>query len=275
MRKPSIMKRPISNPLTLYTFAMSHYSEKIRWTLDHCKLPYSEVCMTPAFHMGPALRMGRRGQTTLPILKTPSSFIQDSPRILDWLSENYGPLDLMPNLNGPAIRQVEKRFDAIGKDVARFLYAKSFGVADAHIIKLWTDYATPLQATVIRVGYPIIRWAFKQKLQISAKGAVRAQTRITEVIDWLESQLQDGRFYLVGGRFSAADITAAALLAPIACPAQHPVYGDPLFKQSMALAIEPWKNHKAIAWVQQMYDVHRGSMNGGVFTTMAPMPKAG
>jgi len=269
------MIRPTSTQLTLSTFAMSHYSAKIRWTLDHCKLPYSEVCMTPAFHMGPALRMGRRGQTTLPILKTPTSCIQDSPRILDWLSENCGPLDLMPKLNGPAIRQVERRFDAIGKDVARFLYANSFGLADDHIIKLWTDHATPLQATVIRSGYPIIRWAFKQKLQINPRRAALAQIRITEVIDWLESQLLDGRFYLVGNRFSTADITAAALLAPIACPVQHPVYGDQLFKQSMAQAIEPWKNRKAIAWVQQMYDVHRGSMNGGVFTTLASLPKAG
>ena len=50
-------------PLTLYTFAMSHYSEKIRWTLDACDIPYREVCLSPAFHMGPALRMGGRGQT--------------------------------------------------------------------------------------------------------------------------------------------------------------------------------------------------------------------
>ena len=52
------------HPLTLYTFAMSHYSEKIRWVLQASRLPFREAVMTPAFHMLPALRMGGQGQTT-------------------------------------------------------------------------------------------------------------------------------------------------------------------------------------------------------------------
>ena len=58
-----------SAPLTLYTFAMSHFSEKIRWTLDACQLPYEERCLTPVFHMPTALHLGGRGQTTLPIVQ--------------------------------------------------------------------------------------------------------------------------------------------------------------------------------------------------------------
>jgi glutathione S-transferase len=256
--------------LTLYTFAMSHYSEKIRWTLDHSRIPYQEVCMTPVFHMVPALRMGKRGQTTLPILQTPDRAIQDSPRILDWLTENHGPLDALPQNGMKQIREVTQRFDTIGKDVARFLYTNSFGTADEHIKRLWTAHATPGQATVIRGAYPVIRWAFKRKLHINPKRSEIARERITQVIDWLEDQLRDGRTYLVQDHFSAADITAAALLAPIACPVEHPVYGDPQFAQSMDAAIAPWRGRPALQWVRQMYARHRGSLQGGAFS---PQPQ--
>lgn len=260
------MTTPNQADLTLYTFAMSHYSEKIRWALDHSQLPYREVCMSPVFHMLPALRLGQRGQTTLPILQTQGMAIQDSPRILDWLIDQGDPKDLLPASHRQEIRDVEQRFDAIGKDVARFLYANSFGSADEHILALWTAFATPLQARVLTRGYPLIRWAFKRKLRITPQRAALARQRITDAINWLESRLPDGRGYLVHNRFSAADITAAALLAPIACPAQHPVYGDPTFAHSMDAAITPWRNRVALQWVRRMYEQHRGDFHGGVFS---------
>ena len=185
-------------PLTLYTFAMSHYSEKIRWTLDACDIPYREVCLSPAFHIVPALRMGGRGQTTLPIIQGDGHCVQDSPRILTWLQANRGPLVVMPPSLDIAVREVEQRFDAIGKDVARYLYAGSFGVADEHIVKLWTDQANRFQAAVIRASYPLMRWVFRQKLQIMPARVERARQRIAGVLDWLDAQLADGRRFLVG-----------------------------------------------------------------------------
>lgn len=252
-------------PLTLYTFAMSHYSEKIRWTLDSSDIPYREVCMSPAFHIAPALRMGRRGQTTLPILQSPQEAIQDSPRILSWLQQHRGPLAVMPEALTQPMREVEQRFDAIGKDVARYLYAHSFGSADAHIVKLWTDHASPWQAAIIRATYPLMRWVFKQKLHIRPARVLLAEDRIRLAMDWLDREIADGRQHLVGDRLTVADITAAALLAPLACPSQHPVYGDAAYREGMAQAVAPWRQRPAMAWVRRMYDSHRGQMTGGVF----------
>lgn len=252
-------------PLTLYTFAMSHYSEKIRWTLDVSDIPYREVCLSPAFHIGPALRMGGRGQTTLPIVQAEGFSVQDSPRILTWLQSNRGPLTVMPLALDTTVREVEQRFDAIGKDVARYLYAGSFGVADAHIIKLWTDHANALQAAVIRATYPVMRWVFRQKLQIKPKRVELARRRIGEALDWLDTRLADGRHHLVGDTFTVADITAASLLAPLACPAQHPVYGDPAYQAGMRAALQEWEGRPGIAWVRQLYATRRGAMKGGVF----------
>lgn len=252
-------------PWVLYTFAMSHYSEKIRWTLDHLQADYREVCLTPVFHIGKALTLGGRGQTTLPLLQTPSASVQDSPRIIDWLVQVQGPLDLVPAEHAAEVRAVAQRFDAIGKDVARVLYAGSFGSADAHIVKLWTDHASAIQAAVIRAAYPVIRWAFRRKLNITPHGVARAHQRITESLDWLDARLADGRPHLVGDRLTVADITAASLLAPLACPVQHPVYGEPAYRHSMARATAPFKDRPALAWVRALYDGHRGPLRGGVF----------
>jgi glutathione S-transferase len=43
--------------------------------------------------------------------------------------------------------------------------------------------------------------------------------------DWVAEQLADGRRYLLGDRFTAADLTYAALAAPVVLPS---VYGVPL-----------------------------------------------
>lgn len=255
----------MTQALTLYTFAMSHYSEKVRWTLDCSGIPNREVCMSPAFHILPALRMGRRGQTTLPILQSTQEAIQDSPRILAWLQTHRGPLAVMPPEQTQALRDVTQRFDAIGKDVARYLYAHSFGTSDAEIIRLWTDHASPWQATLIRSTYPVMRWVFKQKLHINPARVKLAEERIRLAVEWLERELSVGHVHLVGDRFSVADITAASLLAPLACPSQHPVYGDPSYQAGMAQALSAWRDRPAMAWVRHIYDKHRGSMLGGVF----------
>jgi len=259
------MNMTSSPDLTLYTFAMSHYSEKIRWTLDVSDIPYREVCLSPAFHIAPALRMGGRGQTTLPIIRVGSESVQDSPRILRLLQAQRGPLSVMPDEFSTLLRDVERRFDAIGKDVARALYDGSFGVADAHIIKLWTDHASPLQAAFIRMSYPIMRWVFKQKLQIKPARVLMARQRIGEALNWLDQQLASGRHHLVGDTLTVADITAASLLAPLACPPQHPVYGDPAYREGMRAALQEWESRPAIAWVLSMYAQHRGPMKGGAF----------
>ena len=258
------MSNKPQTPYTLYTFAMSHYSEKIRWTLDISDIAYREVCLTPVFHILPALTMGKRGQTTLPVLKTSQGSIQDSTRILRWLNEHHGPLPLMPADRLPEIEDVAKRFDAIGKDVARYLYAHSFGSGDEHIKRLWTDHASAGQAAFIRSAYPFIRWAFRRKLSITEAGAAKAHRRISEAVDWLDSRLADGRTYLVGGQLSTADLTAAALLAPLACPSEHPVYGEPVFRETMAGAAAPWQVRPSMAWVRRLYAQHRGAMHGGV-----------
>jgi glutathione S-transferase len=251
---------PTSAPaLTLYTIAMSHYSEKIRWLLDAEKLLYREVALTPVFHIRPMLVKGLRGQTTVPLLEAGSQRIQDSTRIIEWLAKARGPLATLPAAQRAEIMAVEERFDAIGKDVARYLYYTGFAHTD-EILRLWTRFATPAQARVIRLGYPLFKAVFKLKLSIHARAAQRAEQRIDEALRGLEAHLASGKRYLVGDQFSVADITAAALLAPMACPLEHKVYGEASFREHMASTNPLWQNRAGLDWVRSIYAQHRGPM---------------
>jgi glutathione S-transferase len=243
--------------LTLYTIAMSHYSEKIRWLLDIEKQPYREVALTPVYHLRPALLLGLRGQTTVPVLQSEHKGIQDSTRIIEWLARERGPLATLPEALHAQAMAVEARFDAIGKDVACYLYYTGFDHTE-EVLRLWTRFATPRQARMIRLAYPLIKAVFKFRLNINAKGAKRAEMRIHEALGWLEHQLTCGKRYLVGNQLTVADITAAALLAPMACPPEHPVYGEARFKEKMGSSSPLWQNRQGLDWVRFIYAKHRG-----------------
>lgn len=246
-------------PTTLYTIAMSHYSEKIRWLLDVEKAPYREVALTPVFHVRPALIKGMKARTTVPVLQTANQAVQDSTRIIEWLFQSYGPLDTLPMQLRDEVMAVEDRFDAIGKDVARYLYHTGFEHTDT-VLGLWTRFASPFEARVVRWFYPLIKAVFKVKLNINEAAAARAEKRIDAALTWLETRLADGHDYLVGTQFTVADITAASLLAPMACPAEHPVYGEPSFRDKMAPRQALWQNRPGLAWVRDMYKRHRGAV---------------
>lgn len=73
----------------------------------------------------------------------------------------------------------------------------------------------------------------------------------------LETELGDSE-YLVGGRFTVADLTAAALLYPVVLPAQ-----GPSLITRMPEAYERFRSllseRRGYRWVQDMYARHRHS----------------
>ncbi|MES2682493.1 MAG: glutathione S-transferase N-terminal domain-containing protein [Pseudomonadota bacterium] len=246
-------------PLKLHTFSVSHFSEKARWLLDASGIDYVEEPWVPFLHIVKTLRKGGRGATTVPILDTGEGCIQDSTRILLWLEKHRAPFSLMPV--DAALREqvlaVEDRFDRVGNHVVRYAYSVSLDNAEG-VTKLWTIDATPGQTRFIRAAYPLLRMVFRSKLKLGNAAAVAAsEQRFGEGLDWIAEQIKDGRRYLVGTQLTAADITAAALLAPIACPDEHPVYSQADYRDGIAPLRAKWAGHPALDWVRQLYRDHR------------------
>ena len=264
--------------LTLFTINMSHYSEKIRWLLDYEEIPYQEIALTPALHTVPMWLKGRRAQTTVPLLQSGKTCIQDSPRIVSWLAEHCSPLDSISPAQQQEIIAIQQRFDAIGKPIARYLYLPGFA-HDALIRTIWTQFAKPWERRFITLAYPLIKPAFRIKLRIYPRAVTQAEQLIDAEIRWLEQRLQQlkkgqqekgqkekqGRQskkcrYLVGDAFSFADIAAASILAPLACPREHPIYGEAEFRAKMAGPAQQWADSPALQWVRDIYAEHRGKV---------------
>ena len=74
--------------LELFTFTISHFSEKARWGLDHAGVPYRERLLVP----GPHLRVIRKmaPKSTVPVLRHGETCIQGSGAILDYAEQNLG-----------------------------------------------------------------------------------------------------------------------------------------------------------------------------------------
>ena len=249
----------MSASLKLHTFSVSHFSEKARWMLDAGGIDYVEEPWVPFLHIVKTLRKGGRGATTVPILDTSEGCIQDSTRILLWLEKNRAPFALMPidSKLREEVLAVEDRFDRVGNHVVRYAYSVSLDNA-AGVTKLWTIDATPGQTRFMRAAYPLLRLVFRSKLKLGQPAAIAAsEQRFGEGLDWIAEQLKDGRQYLVGTQLTAADITAAALLAPIACPDEHPVYSQADYRDGIAPLRAKWAGHPAMVWVRQLYSHHR------------------
>src|SRR5262249_33122587 len=72
-----------------------------------------------------------------------------------------------------------------------------------------------------RTLFPALRVALNADMQIDAASASRSREKTLAALDRLEAELRPSG-YLVGDRFSVADLTAAALLAPVVFPPEFP-----------------------------------------------------
>jgi glutathione S-transferase len=249
----------MSDPVRLYTFSLSHFSEKTRWMLDATGTDYREIILTPFLHVPRALWLSGRRATTVPILRADGATIQGSARILQWLAANRTPCRLLPEQAQARakILDIEKRFDRIGAHVVRYAYSESLNDNDG-IARFWTLASGPLSTAVVRGCFPLCRMVLRRARTITPVNVERARHAIGEALDWLEAEVADGRNHLLTPTLSAADITVCALLAPLACPDQHPVYGREDYRTLMQAQLVPWGARPGLEWVRKVYREERG-----------------
>ncbi|MGB6308846.1 MAG: glutathione S-transferase N-terminal domain-containing protein [Steroidobacteraceae bacterium] len=248
----------MSEPVRLYTFSLSHFSEKTRWMLDATATDYREVTLTPFLHVPRALWLSGGRATTVPILRADGVNIQGSARILQWLATNRRPCRLLPQDTQvhAGILDIERRFDRIGAYVIRYAYSESLNDRRG-IARFWTLTSGPLSAAVVHGCFPVFRTVLRRARAITPANVEKSRHAIGEALDWLEAQIADGRDHLLTSALSAADITVCALLAPLACPDQHPVYGREDYRSLLRAQLAPWSARPALAWVRKIYREER------------------
>lgn len=244
----------------LITIPISHYCEKARWALDRAGIAYQERAHLQVLHWIPVTRAG--GKKTAPVLVWGDRVFADSADIVEEASAK-GPPDrgLFPGdpTTATEIRALQRDFDArLGPEGRRWMYNALRGHRDIAIsygctgVPAWQRRALPF-------AYPVAARIIDRYLDVTPATAARSEEEVREVFDGVARRLSDGRPYLCGEHFSAADLTFASLAAPMLMP---PEYGVPLpqpeaLPVAMAATVRELRAHPAGAYALRMFREER------------------
>jgi len=203
----------------LITIPLSHYCEKARWGLDWTGLPYQEEPHAPLFHR---LATRRNDGRTVPILVCGAHRFIDSTDILVHADVTMGGNLLYPQ--DVALRRevdaLEERFDTeLGPHARRWVYAQLMS-RPALLRSVWSHAASRFEASLLPLVTPLVRHLVRAAYKITPEKAQQSLERVRAVFQEVDERLRDGRRFLVGDRFTAADLTFAALAAPVLLPAE-------------------------------------------------------
>lgn len=212
-----------SKPVRLITIPYSHYCEKARWALDRAGVPYVEEGNLPIAAWAPAMLAGRN--RTVPVLVARDETLPDSTEILHYCDRVGSAPPLFPDgALGVEVRQLEDEFDRhVGPQARRVAYDVLLRDRSAMQqlfrtrVPAWQSVAGPALvgpiAALIRRG-----------LRIDPVNVRRSIDVLDATFASVAERLRDGRRYLAGDRFTAADLTFAALAVPVTFPHAYEAY---------------------------------------------------
>ncbi len=244
----------------LITIPISHYCEKARWALDRAGIGYEERAHLQVLHWIPVNRAG--GNKTAPVLVWADRVFVDSTDILEQADAAAPPgRGLFPDDPAAAaeVRALQRDFDAhLGPEGRRWMYNALRGHRDIAVrygctgVPAWQRRALPL-------AYPVAARIIDRYLDVTPETAARSELTVRATFDAVAERLADGRPYLCGERFSAADLTFASLAAPMLMP---PEYGVPLpqpdeLPPAMAATVHEHRAHPAGAHALRMFREER------------------
>jgi len=212
--------------LRLVTIPISHYCEKARWALERAEIPYREERHIQGVHIFYVKRAG--GGMTVPVLVTPDGPLGESEDILRWVDERTPPEQRLFPPGGPErdeVLRISRRLDSeLGPKGRRLMYVNM--LPEKRLLLDFNNTGVPRwEDRFMRAGFTLVTPVVKRRLAISPGVEVTDEADIWRELDWIAELLADGRAYLGGERFGAADLTFGALSAPLVVPSD---YGTPL-----------------------------------------------
>jgi glutathione S-transferase len=241
----------------LLTIPISHYCEKARWALDRAGLDYREERHVQGVHQVVARRAG--GGMTMPVLVADEGVYTESEDILRYAdARTDGARRLFPDGDGEVV-ELARRFDAgLGPDARRVMYAHMLARRGLMLdvnnqgVPAWEDRG-------LRLAFPFVAGYVKRALGVTERTVAEDEPRVWAVFDEVGERLADGRRHLCGGRFTAADLTFAALASPAVCPPEYGIRLPQLDELPHELSdlIRAFRAHPAGAFALRLFREER------------------
>lgn len=240
--------------IILYQFPISHYCEKVRWALDYKGLEYQAKNLLPGMHIKIALKMAPK--TSVPILDHDGVIVQGSSRILTYLDDTFPDRKLTPVSPQYAQQALEweRYLDAeVGVHLRRYVY-HTLLEHPATVVDLLTQGSPWLSRTLFRLMFPKVRKVMRKHMKIDAATAADSKQRVEAALLRINDAVKD-RPFLAGDAFSRADLTAAALFAPLFMPAKYGLKWPPRLPEP--LQSDMARYHGQLDWLAALYDRYR------------------
>jgi glutathione S-transferase len=187
--------------MLLLQFSTSHYCRKTRLALGYKQIAYQVENLTPGLHIFRVKPL--TGLTTVPVLiTTENQIIGDSTHVYEYL-EKYQPEPPLFLTNIEQQKQALLLEDWLDESIGtaiRFIYYDFRANEGKNIDSSWSSQ--------------IIINLVKNQYKINSSSVKIAKNRLKKALEIL-SNWQEKK-YLVGDNISIADLTASALLSPLA-----------------------------------------------------------
>ena len=242
----------------LWHIEVSHYNEKVRWALDYKGISHRRRAPIPGV-LHPVVALAKSGKPFLPILDLDGRSIHDSSKIIEELERRRPEPPLYPADPDERARALalEEHFDEeLGPHIRRVLFHALLPFTDAAVGALTVGCSNATR-TIYRVLFPGIRAAMRMDMRIDDASARRSHEKVGAALDRVEAELGPAG-YLVGDRFSVADLTAAALLVPLVLPPEFPYLPQIAFPEPVERYRASLLDRPAVRWAAEMYRRHRG-----------------
>lgn len=250
-----------ANAPVLWHLKVSSYNEKARWALDFKGIPHVRRAIpADGRHREIARKLTGGSGRTFPVLELDGEAIGDSTEIIAALERRKPEPQLYP-ADPEELRRAFELEDFFDEELGPYvrLIAVDHMLADAGLmLGAFTPDLTRTRRLVARAMFPLVRRRVIADFGIDDRSVEHAYEKARAGGARFRAELEPSG-YLVGDRFTVADLTLAALVSPGVAPEQFPYpqpqRGHPLLEPLRAALEESGLPD----WTKEMYARHRGA----------------
>jgi len=242
--------------MKLLEFPHSHYCEKARWALDYKGILFQAVAIMPGFHIITVRRYGP--DNTVPVLLDDKEAIQGSSEIINYLEQKYpsNPLTPADIKERHACLDIENIMDKrLGENIRQVLYYRLLAYPD-FIRACFTNTMPLIKKMIFTLCYPLLRYKIYQTYVISSAKVEEARREFDIAMGEIEKRLKQKK-YLVGEKFTRADLSVASMLSLLVMPPEHPLPWREIPDPKTKTFYDDYQDHPVAKWVATMYRDHR------------------